>query len=138
MAAATLPGRAGQRRADRRDQPVVGISGDQLHPGQPAGDPGRAKRPGSGAVFGRGDLETADLTVPVGVDSGGDQRVHAHHPGVFADLDRAGQPGRTSSRSPTTRPSPRADPVTPTPDAFPATHRVHIVRSGLSNSSRRR
>ena len=38
MTATTLPRRARQRRADRRDQSGMGIGGDQLHPGQAAGD----------------------------------------------------------------------------------------------------
>lgn len=37
VGAAALQGRTQQRRTDRRDQPSVGIRGDQLHPGQPAG-----------------------------------------------------------------------------------------------------
>jgi hypothetical protein len=32
-----LPARAGQRRADRRHEPGVGIGDDQLHPGQATG-----------------------------------------------------------------------------------------------------
>ena len=38
VGAAALPGRAGQVRRDRLDQAGVGVGGDQLHPGQAAGD----------------------------------------------------------------------------------------------------
>jgi hypothetical protein len=38
VGAAALPGRPGQRRADRGDQTGMGVAGDQRGPGQAAGD----------------------------------------------------------------------------------------------------
>ena len=75
MGAAPLPGRAGQGRADRGDQPGVGVGGDQRDPGQAAGDQVAEERQPAGAVLGGGDVEAEDLAVPVGVDAGGDQDV---------------------------------------------------------------
>jgi hypothetical protein len=44
MGPAALPGRAGQRRADRRDQPGMGIGDDQLHSAEATGDQTAQKR----------------------------------------------------------------------------------------------
>jgi hypothetical protein len=66
----------------------VGIGDDQLHSEQAAGDQPAQKRQPPRTVLGRGDIQAEDLPVPIGVDPGGDQGVHACHPAFFADLDR--------------------------------------------------
>ena len=47
VGAAALPGGAGQGRGDRGDQAGVGVGGDQLDPGQAAGDQVAEERPAS-------------------------------------------------------------------------------------------
>ena len=83
---AALPGRTGQGRADRVDQPAVGVGGDQRDPGQAAGGQVPEEAQPAGAVLGAGDLQAEDLPVPVAVDPGGQQGVHVDHPAAFVDL----------------------------------------------------
>jgi hypothetical protein len=59
VGATPLPGRAGQRRPDRRHQAGVGVGDDQLHPGQPAGDEPAQKRQPARAVLTAGHVEAA-------------------------------------------------------------------------------
>ena len=67
MGAAPLPGRAGQRGADRLHQPGVGVGDNQLHARQAAGDQAAQERQPPGAVLTRGDLQPEDLPLPIGV-----------------------------------------------------------------------
>jgi hypothetical protein len=94
VGAAALPGRAGQRRADRGDQPLVGVGGDQRDAGQPAGGQVAEEPEPAGAVLRGADLQAEDLPVPVGVDPGGDQGVHVDHPAALADLEHEGVGGQ--------------------------------------------
>ena len=87
VGAAPLPRGAGQGRADRGDQAGVGVAGDQLDPGQAAGEQAAEERQPAGAVLGGGDVQAEDLPVPVGVDAGRDQRVHADDAAALADLE---------------------------------------------------
>ena len=86
MGAAALPARAGQGRADRRDQAAVRVGGDQPDAGQAAGDQVAEERQPAGAVLGGGDLQAEDLAVPVGVHAGREQGVHVDDPAALADL----------------------------------------------------
>ena len=65
----------------------MGIGGDQLDPGQAAGDQVAEEGQPAGTVLAGGDLQAKDLAVPVRVDPGRDQRVHRHHPAALADLE---------------------------------------------------
>ena len=64
------------------------VGDDQLHPRQAAGDQAAQERRPAGAVLGRGDLHSEDLPPLIGVDAGGDQRVHVHRPAALAHLLR--------------------------------------------------
>jgi hypothetical protein len=64
----------------------VAVGGDQGHAGQAAGDQAAQERQPPGAVLGGGDVDAQDLPLAVGVDAGGDQRVHVHRPAALADL----------------------------------------------------
>jgi hypothetical protein len=93
VGATALPGRAGQRGADRVDQPAVRIGGDQLNAAEAAGGQVPEERQPAGAVLGGGDLQAEDLPVPVGVHPGRHERVHVHHPAALADLEHQGVGG---------------------------------------------
>jgi hypothetical protein len=87
VGAAALPGRTGQGRPDRGDQPGVGIGGDQLDPGQAAGGEAAEEGQPASAVLAAGDVQAEDLPVPVGVDPGREQGVNVDHPPSLADLE---------------------------------------------------
>jgi hypothetical protein len=84
--AASLPGSAGQDRADRVHQAGVGVGDDQLDAGQAAGGQGAQEGEPAGAVLGGGDVDAEDLAVPVGVDADRDQGVDVDDPVALADL----------------------------------------------------
>ena len=88
MGATPLPGSTLQARRDRRHQPVVGIGGDQLDPGQAAGVQAAEQGQPAGLGLGRADVDAEDLAVPVSVDAGGDQDVGVDHPATLTDLHR--------------------------------------------------
>jgi hypothetical protein len=66
----------------------VRIAGDQGDTGEAAGGQVAEEPEPAGAVLGADDLQTEDLPVPVGVDPGRHEGVHAHHPAALADLER--------------------------------------------------
>jgi hypothetical protein len=82
-----LPARAGQRRADRGDQPAVAVAGHQAHAGQAAGGQVAEEAQPARAVLGAGGLQAEDLAVPVGVHAGREQRMDVHNPAALADLE---------------------------------------------------
>ena len=63
VGAAPLPGRAGQVRPDRVDQPGVRVGGDQRDPGQAAGDEVLEEGVPAGAGLGGGGGDAEDLAV---------------------------------------------------------------------------
>jgi hypothetical protein len=91
--AAALPGRAGQGRPDRGDQPVVGVGGDQRDAGQAAGGQVAEEPEPAGAVLGGGHLQAQDLPVSIGVHARGNQGVHVHHPPALTHLEHQGVRG---------------------------------------------
>ena len=77
----------------------MGVAGDELDPGQAAGGQVAEEAQPAGAVLAGGDLHAQHFTVPVGVDAGGDQGVHWHHPAAFADLEHQGVGGHEGERA---------------------------------------
>jgi hypothetical protein len=68
----------------------VCVAGDQTDTGQAAGGQDPEEREPAGAVLGRGDVQSEDLPVPVGVHPGRDQGVHPDHPPTLTDLQHEG------------------------------------------------
>jgi hypothetical protein len=100
VGAAPLPGRAGQVRRDRLDQPGVGVGGDQADPGQAAGDEvGEELVPRRHRFRLVATRRPEDLAVPVAVDPGGDQHDGVDHPAAFADLHRQRVRGHERERA---------------------------------------
>ena len=98
VGAASLPGRAGQVRRDRLDQPGVGVAGDQPDPGQAAGDEvGEELVPRRPGLAG-GDPHAEDLAVPVAVDAGREQHDGVDHAAALADLHRQRVGGHEGER----------------------------------------
>ena len=84
---AALPGRPGQRGANRSDQTGVRVGVDQPHPGQAAGAQRPPEAQPAGPVLGGGHVQAQDFAVALGVDPGGDQSVHVDHPALLSDLE---------------------------------------------------
>ena len=99
MGAAALPGRTGQRGADRGHQPGVGIGGDELDPGQAAGGQVAEEREPAGAVLAGGDLHPQDLAVSIGVDTCRDEHVYGYDAAAFAHLEDQGVGGHERERT---------------------------------------
>ncbi|NQE72679.1 hypothetical protein NG2371_07172 [Nocardia gamkensis] len=93
MGSAALPGRAGQGRADRGNEPGVGVAGDELDAREAAGNQVTEKRQPAGTVLAGGDLDAEDFAVALGVDAGRDQTVHVDHAPVLADFQHQGVGG---------------------------------------------
>jgi len=65
------------------------VVGDyELHPGEATGHQGAPEGEPSGAVFSGGQVDAEDLTVPFGVDAGGDQQRNVDDAAAFTDFDR--------------------------------------------------
>jgi hypothetical protein len=77
----------------------VRIGGDQLDPGQAAGDQVAEEPQPAGAVLAAGDVQAEDLPVSVGVDTGGHQGVHADDPAALADLEHQRVSGHEGERT---------------------------------------
>ncbi len=71
----------------------MGVGGDRPDTGQPAGGQRPQERQPAGAVLGGGGVDAQDFAVALGVDTGGDQRVHVDHPAGLADLENQGVGG---------------------------------------------
>jgi hypothetical protein len=63
------------------------VAGDELDPGQPAGDQVAEERQPAGAVFGAGDVQAEDLPVALCVHTHGQQRVHVDRAPALAHLE---------------------------------------------------
>jgi hypothetical protein len=90
------PGRQGQGRPDRGDEPGVRVGGDQPDAGHAAGDQVAEEGRPAGAVLGAADLQAQDLAVAVGVHARRDERVDQDDqddPAAFAGLHRQGVRG---------------------------------------------
>jgi hypothetical protein len=98
VGAAALPRGPAQGRADRGHKSGVSIRGDELDPGQAAGDQVAEERQPAGAVLAGGDVQAEDLAVPVVVHAGRDEGMHAHDAATFAHLQDEGVGGDESER----------------------------------------
>lgn len=93
MRSASLPPRPGQGRAGRGDQPRVSVAGDELDPGEAAGDEVAEEGQPAGAVLGGADLQAGDLPVTLRVHAGRHQHGDLDHPAALTDLHRQGVRG---------------------------------------------
>ena len=64
----------------------MGVGDDERHPGEPAGHQAAQKGRPARPVLGGEDVEAEDLSVPLGVDAGGDDGRHADHPAALSHL----------------------------------------------------
>ena len=76
----------------------------QLHPGQPTSCEAAEEAQPTSTILGGGDVDAEDLPVPVGVDAGGDQHMHRHHPAALTDLHRQRVGGHERVRAHIQRP----------------------------------
>ena len=86
MGAASLPSGAGESGADRLDQTAVRVAGDQGDPRQAAGGQITEEPEPASAVFGGGDVQAEDLSIPVAVDPDSEPGVHIHGAAAFANF----------------------------------------------------